>query len=161
LQVAAALRAQLPTLRVERVGAGGWRAPLARRAAQLGVSDLVTFRGHVSDELRGQLLDRSWVLLVPSVKEGWGIAIMEAAARGVPALAYESAGGVCESICDTVTGRLVPDLTDLTKRTAELLTDADLRNRYAAAARRRAASFDWASSADLFERALQAATRGD
>jgi glycosyltransferase involved in cell wall biosynthesis len=77
----------------------------------------------------------------------------------VPAIAYESAGGVCETICDTVTGRLVPDLADLTKRTAELLTDADLRNRYADAARLRAANFDWSGSADVFERALQAATR--
>jgi glycosyltransferase involved in cell wall biosynthesis len=160
LQVAATLRTQLPGLRVEIVGDGWWREQLEVHAAQLGVSDLVTFHGHVSDEARGRLLDRSWVLLVPSVKEGWGIAIMEAAARGVPAIAYESAGGVCESICDTVTGRLVPDLADLTKRTAELLTDADLRNRFADAARLRAASYDWSSSADAFERALQAAATG-
>ena len=49
-------------------------------------------------------------MLLPSVKEGWGLAIMEAAAQGTPTLAYRSAGGVTESIVDGETGLLVDDL---------------------------------------------------
>ena len=36
-------------------------------------------------------------MLLPSVKEGWGLAVMEAAAQGTPTIAYRSAGGVAES----------------------------------------------------------------
>ena len=65
---------------------------------------------------RDRLLDEAWLLLAPSVKEGWGIAIMEAAARAVPAIGYRSAGGVTESIQDGETGLLVADQAELTER---------------------------------------------
>ena len=68
------------------------------RIDSTGVLELVTFHGQVSDAERDRLLDEAWLLLAPSVKEGWGIAIMEAAARAVPAVGYRSAGGVTESI---------------------------------------------------------------
>jgi glycosyltransferase involved in cell wall biosynthesis len=159
LQVAAELRTQVAGLRVEIVGDGWWHEPLVDQAAQLGITDLVTFHGRVSDAERGRILDRSWILLAPSVKEGWGIAIMEAAARGVPAIAYRSAGGVCESIVDWSTGRLVDDVDALTKVTAELLLDAELRERLGNAARLRAAAFDWDSAAHEFARLLAGSAR--
>lgn len=158
---AAALRRDLPTLHVEVVGDGWWREPLERSARSYGVADLVTFHGHVSDDERGNALDRAWVLVAPSVKEGWGIAIMEAAARGVPAVAYRTAGGVTEAIQDLETGRLVDDPDELVKVTAELLGDADLRQRYGRAARERAAAFDWAISARSFEAVLHSAVEHD
>ena len=40
----------------------------------------------------------------PSVKEGWGLAVMEAAAQGTPTIAYRSAGGVAESVVHGETG---------------------------------------------------------
>jgi glycosyltransferase involved in cell wall biosynthesis len=150
LEVAARLRATTPQLRVEVVGEGWWRAQLQQQAAELGVADLVRFHGQVTDAERGRILDRSWVLLAPSVKEGWGIAIMEAAARGVPAVAYRSAGGVTESIVDGETGTLADDLDGLAKAADELLTDAALRARLGEAARARAARFDWGATGRRF-----------
>jgi glycosyltransferase involved in cell wall biosynthesis len=160
LEVAAALRRSLPALHVDFVGDGWWRPQLEQRAAELGISDLVTFHGHVSDEERGRLLDRAWILLVPSVKEGWSIAIMEAAARGVPAIAYRSAGGVCESIMDGFTGKLVDDLDAMVKAADELLTDHELRDSMGGAARERAIDFDWPSAARRFADALGLAPLG-
>lgn len=154
LEVAARLRPTMPALRVEVVGDGWWRADLERRAAELGISDAVRFHGHVSAVERGRILDESWLLLAPSVKEGWGIAIMEAAARGVPALAYRSAGGVCESIIDGETGKLVDDLDEMAKATDELLTDSALRERLGQAARERAAGFCWPETARNFAQVL-------
>jgi len=150
LEAAARARAVVPDLRIEIVGEGWWHDALNQRAQELGLADVVTFHGHVDVEGRDRVLDRSWVLLAPSVKEGWGIAIMEAAAHGVPAIAYRSAGGVCESIVDTETGWLVEDQDELHKRTEELLLDATLRSSMSDKARRRAADFDWTSSARRF-----------
>lgn len=151
LDVAAALRPTFPELRVEVVGDGWWHDTLTQHAADLGLGDAVTFHGYVSDTERDAILDASWLLLAPSVKEGWGIAIMEAAAHGVPALAYEFAGGVTESIVDGQTGWLVEDAAELEKRTEELLTDADARARLGENARQRAAAFDWSRTGQRFD----------
>jgi glycosyltransferase involved in cell wall biosynthesis len=154
----AALRDKVPGLRLDVVG-DGWWAPQLHEAARLaGVSDLVTFHGHVSDDERDTLLDAAWLMLAPSVKEGWGIAIMEAAARGVPALAYSDAGGVTESIVDGETGLLVENRDDLVHATARLLTDTETRLAMGKAARERARNFGWTNSSKTFE---QWALRGD
>ena len=136
------------------VGEGWWHEQLVAHADSLGLGDAVTFHGRVSDDERDRLLDRAWVLLVPSVKEGWGIAIMEAAAHGVPAVAYATAGGVRESIVDGETGWLVEDAAGLEKRTEELLTDAPLRGWMSDNARRHAAGFDWLTTSRRFAEVL-------
>jgi glycosyltransferase involved in cell wall biosynthesis len=148
------IRSSTPRLGVEIVGDGWWRPHLERQAAELGVADIVRFHGQVDDAARGCILDRSWVLLAPSVKEGWGIAIMEAAARGVPAIAYRGAGGVTESIVDGETGVLVDDLDGLAKAADELLRDPALRQRLGEAARARAATFDWDETGRRFAQVL-------
>jgi glycosyltransferase involved in cell wall biosynthesis len=155
LEVAAALRDTVPGLRVEIVGDGWWHDNVQRRIDELGLRDRVTMHGHLSDAERDAVLDRSWLLLVPSVKEGWGIVIMEAAARGLPALAYASAGGVTEAIVDGETGFLVDDLDGLAKRTEELLLDASLRQRMGANAHTRAAMFDWTTTGRRFAEVLE------
>lgn len=146
LEVVARLTDDLPQLHLDVIGDGWWRDRLDDHVRALGIGDHVTFHGFVPDDRRDALLDRAWVLLVPSVKEGWGIAIMEAAARGVPAIAYATAGGVTEAIVEGETGRLVHDLDGLAKRCEELLRDDELRARMAASARERAARFDWATT---------------
>lgn len=155
LEITARTRAAIPDLRVDIVGEGWWREPLVARAVELGVDNLVTFHGSVSDAERDALLDRAWLLLAPSVKEGWGIAIMEAAARGVPAIAYTSAGGVCESIVDGETGFLADDLDGLAKRTEELLIYRSLRERMGARACARAADYDWGTTGTAFNQLLE------
>jgi glycosyltransferase involved in cell wall biosynthesis len=154
LDTAATLRRSFPDLRVEVVGEGWWHQTLVEHVHRLDLADAVTFHGHVAVAERDAILDRSWVLLAPSVKEGWGIAIMEAAAHGVPAIGYRSAGGVCESIVDGETGWLADDVAELVKRTEELLVDATLRNWMADNARRRATQFGWEATGRLFAELL-------
>jgi glycosyltransferase involved in cell wall biosynthesis len=154
LDAAAALRPTVPDLHVDVVGEGWWHAELEAHAERLGITDAVTFHGRVADAERDRLLDRAWVQLTPSVKEGWGIAIMEGAAHGVPAIAYASAGGVRESIVDGETGWLVADQDELVKRTEELLADPALRTAMSANARRHAAGFDWAGTGRRFQEVL-------
>jgi glycosyltransferase involved in cell wall biosynthesis len=154
LQLIARLRRELPELRLDVIGSGWWSAELAAAAEALGVAELVTFHGHVSDAERDALLDASWLMLAPSIKEGWGIAIMEAAARSVPVIAYSFAGGVTESIVDGETGVLVADLEELISQCRALLTDTEARLAMGKKARNRAQSFDWQRSAEAFEHLL-------
>ncbi len=154
LQVLAQLSPTMPELRLDVVGDGWWADELTGVAERLGVRDRVTFHGFLPEPERDALLDASWLMLAPSIKEGWGIAIMEAAARSVPALAYSFAGGVTESIVDGETGVLVADLAELAEQCRTLLLDTETRLTMGKKARERAQSFDWQRSAEAFERLL-------
>lgn len=160
LETLARLRDSVPGLTLDVIGEGWWHDELARFAAERSVTDRVRFHGRVDDVTRDELLCRSWVMIAPSVKEGWGIAIMEAAAHGVPTVAYRSAGGVTEAIVDGRTGWLADDLDDLVKRVEELLLDDTLRTAMGRAAAERAAEFDWTASGRRFRGYLDAALGG-
>jgi len=60
------------------VGTGPERKNLENMAKQLGVKDKVFFTGFVDDKGKIELLKSSWVLVLPSSAEGFGIAVIEA-----------------------------------------------------------------------------------
>ncbi len=53
--------------------------------------DVVSW-GYVSEEKKLELLSRAWVLLFPSIREGWGIPVTEAGCVGTPCIAFDSSG---------------------------------------------------------------------
>lgn len=154
VDVLARLATRWPKLRLEVVGHGWWLDRVAEHVNRQDVGDRVTLHGWVSEQDKHEILARSWVHLCPSVKEGWGIAIVEAAAHGVPSVAYRRAGGVAESIVDGETGLLAEDLDELTRHVDRLLAATSLREGMGTAGRDRAATFGWESSVDEFERVL-------
>ncbi len=107
----------------------------------------MTFLGHVCDRTKFEELSSAWVHLLPSVKEGWGLSIVEAAHVGVPSIAYTDAGGVRESILDGVTGLLAIDLPDLIEQVDRLLSDASLRRDLGVKAKVRSEQFTWETTA--------------
>src|SRR5262249_62034339 len=109
-------------------GDGWWRQRLVDHAARLDISDAVTFYGHVDDAAKHHVLQQSWVHILPSRKEGWGLAVVEAAQHAVPTIGYRSSGGLSDSIIDGVTGILVDDRAGLVDRLDELLSDSVLRD---------------------------------
>ena len=158
LAAAAALRHEHPDLRVAVVGDGWWAPELATRAERLGVTDLVDFLGFADEETKHLELSRAWVLALPSLKEGWGLVVMEAAGYAVPSVGYAAAGGVAESIVDGVTGLLVDDQPGFTDALRLLLDDPELRSRLGAAAAARTWEFGWDTAARSFARVLAVAT---
>lgn len=154
IDVVARLSARWPKLRLEVVGQGWWRANLLRHARSRGIEDRVVLHGWVHEQDKHEILARAWVHACPSVKEGWGIAIMEAAAHGVPSVAYRTAGGVTESIVDKVTGLLADDLDEFERHVDHLLRHREDREALGVAGRQRAASFYWEHGIDAFARLL-------
>jgi glycosyltransferase involved in cell wall biosynthesis len=159
IDVVARLAARWPKLRLEVVGQGWWLANLRRHAELRDVQDRVTLHGWVDEQDKHEIIARSWVHVCPSVKEGWGVAIMEAAAHGVPSVAYRAAGGVAESIVDGLTGLLAADFDDLAEKVDRLLGTQTLRAGMAVAGRARAGMYDWSRSVDAFEELVRESTR--
>ena len=157
VEVAAALQQEFPGLHLDVIGDGWWRTELEKDVARLGAAGVVTFHGRVDEPSRDRLLAQAWVMLLPSVKEGWGLAVMEAAAHATPTIAYREAGGVTESVVDGETGRLVDDLAGLEQATRDLLRNPWTRQRLGERARERAHTFDWESTTDVVESVLLAA----
>ncbi|MEE2057050.1 glycosyltransferase family 4 protein [Rhodococcus artemisiae] len=143
LTAVAALRTRIPALHLDVVGGGWWEQNLRDVAAELGIEAAVTFHGHVSEDRKHEVLARSWLHVMPSRKEGWGLAVIEAAQHGVPTVGYRSSKGLTDSIVDGVTGVLVDSAGDLTDAVAELLGDAERRTELGDKARIRAGEFSW------------------
>ncbi|MBV8162239.1 MAG: glycosyltransferase family 4 protein [Acidimicrobiia bacterium] len=109
----------------------------------------VTFAGHVTDDEKWRLLRRSWLLVHGAHHEGWGIAVMEAAACGTPALAFDVAG-VRDAVSDRETGVLVDFEAEFAAAWVQLAGDEAWRSRLGAGARRRAGTFSWDATVSQF-----------
>jgi glycosyltransferase involved in cell wall biosynthesis len=125
-----------PMLRALVLGRGPLEAELEARVQSAGLGDVVRFAGFRTDLPR--LLPCLDVLAHPAWREGLGIALLEAAACGVPIVASR-AGGMPEAVEDGVTGYLIApgDSRALADRLDRLLTDRALAQRLGAAGRRR------------------------
>jgi glycosyltransferase involved in cell wall biosynthesis len=160
LQAVAILRTRVSDLHLDVVGGGWWHDRLVARAAQLGISDCVTFHGHVDETTKHAVVQRSWVHVLPSRKEGWGLAVVEAAQHGVPTVGYRSAGGLTDSVVDGVTGLLVDDCDELVGRIEDLLCDRVLREELGAKAEARSREFSWTQSATAMRTVLDSVHAG-
>lgn len=141
--------AEMDNAVLDIIGSGWWEDELRDYAAPHG--DKAVFHGHVSEPYKHALLERAAVHLLPSRKEGWGIAVIEAAQHGVPTVAYASAGGVADSIRDGVTGRLVKTGEDFGRVVGETI---GRREAMAPAARAWAARFSWEGTGRKFARVI-------
>jgi glycosyltransferase involved in cell wall biosynthesis len=74
------------------VGTGEVEAHLKVLAAELQLHNNVTFTGTLSESEKDSLLRQSHFLLHTSLREGWGLNVIEANAMGTPAAVYPVAG---------------------------------------------------------------------
>ena len=155
LEAIAALRPRIPDLHLDVLGGGWWEQRLVDHAALLGISEAVTFHGHVDDEMKHRVLQRCWVQVLPSRKEGWALAVPEAGQHSVPTIGYRSSGGLTDSIVDGVTGVLVDDHDELVDQLERLLTDQVLREQLGAKAQTRSGEFSWQQSAEAMRTVLE------
>lgn len=145
------------------VGDGLWADELRAYVRASDVGDRVHLHGYLDEWDKHRLMSTSWVHLCPSLKEGWGLVVVEAGSHGVPTVAYRDAGGVTESVLDGVTGLLADDLDDLVTKVRTLLDDDGLRERTGAAARVYSEGFRWDETgrlvSDELDRAMGLAVR--
>jgi glycosyltransferase involved in cell wall biosynthesis len=152
VRAVAELRGRGCPARLLVAGKGDHADALRTLAMELGVGDAVEFLGFVDEARKLELFRRSWVHVLTSPNEGWGISNVEAAACGTATVSSD-APGLRESVVDGRTGFLVPhgDVATLADRIGVLLEDGELRERLGNGARRFAEGFSWDASADAME----------
>jgi glycosyltransferase involved in cell wall biosynthesis len=142
-----------PRAQLTMIGDGPARPAVELESRRLGLEQKVTFTGRVSDLELSNALGRSWVNLHFSRSEGWGSSVMEAAACGVPTVAY-SVPGIRDSISPGRSGTLVPEGDS--EAAARAVTDiAQEIDRWSAASSQHAARFTWARCVDGWEALLR------
>lgn len=89
----------------------------------------IEFMGRVSDEEKEELMGRSHLIIVTSLKEGWGLIVSEAASQGTPAVVYDVDGlrdAVEYGKAGCITMKNTPE--NLARKIVEALTDEDKYN---------------------------------
>jgi Glycosyltransferase len=137
LKAFAALRSELPNLRLAIAGDGPQCFELRALAENLGISSRVSWLGLRSDT--PELFRAFDIFVQPSLFEGMSNTILEAMATGLPVVATD-AGGNSELVVDRVNGRLFPvgDVVALCEILRGYILDPILRDTHARESRNRA-----------------------
>lgn len=126
-----------PGLRWLIIGDGPLRERLQAEARALGVADRIIFAGYRAEGWK--LMAAAQVCVVPSLREGISVSLLESAMLAMPIVATV-AGGNPEVVRSGESGLLVPlaDVENLAAATSALLHDPALAARFGAGARARA-----------------------
>jgi glycosyltransferase involved in cell wall biosynthesis len=79
-------RAELPALRGEIYGDGPEREQVLRTITSAGLEDVVSAPGFVDADELDEALRRALCMVLPSRREGYGLVVVEASARGTPSV---------------------------------------------------------------------------
>ena len=148
---------KLPSTKLIIVGNGD-SSELERNVSKLNCRKSIEIIKRVPNtwnEEKRTLLSRSRLLLVPSVREGYGIVIIEANACGTPAIGW-AVPGVQDSILDGKTGMLVPfgDVDALATTITKCLSEPQITENLSRSAIDWARQHSWDTAAEQFGKAI-------
>jgi len=119
-------------------GDGKLRPELEKQVRSLGIKDKVTFLGFVPEEKKFEVLLSFDIFVFPSLAEGFGIALIEAMAVGLPCVVSDlpvlcelTDNGRCALLFKTGNAQ------DLAEKIVQLAKDANLRQQLGQKARKR------------------------
>ena len=111
----------------------------------------VKFFGRVDEHMKAILLQKAHVLMFPSVREGWGLSVMEANSVGTPAVGYDIPG-LRDSIQYEKTGLLTEpmNIQGLASGALRILNDRRLAQNLSHNAVQWSTNFNWDAAAKSF-----------
>ncbi len=148
LKAFAIVKEKIPNTKFLIVGDGDYKFELEKIALQLNISNSVEFKGFVSEEEKVELLQSMHLVIQPSMKEGWGLTIIEANACGTIAIA-SNVEGLRESVLHEKTGLLFEygNVDELAEKIIFVLQNENVRIEFEKNAIEFAKKFDWENSA--------------
>ena len=140
------VKKRIPNAELWVIGEGYLKEKLMKTA-----SEGVKFFGSISNEERRALTKKAALLINPSVREGFGLNVVEANALGVPCIAYD-VPGLRDAVINNETGILVKsgDVKALAEQIVRVLKNDDFRAQLSQNALIYSKSFDWDRVAEKF-----------
>jgi glycosyltransferase involved in cell wall biosynthesis len=154
LEAFAMLPASVANATVQLVFAGpdesGMKARLSQMAERLRVASRVLFCGPLFDVAKWEAYRDADVFVLPSQNENFGNTAAEAAAAGTPVVVTEGCGSA--PLLAGVAGLVVPHKAEAIARAIErLLTEPDLRAKFAAGGKKATSRLGWEEPAREME----------
>ncbi|RLG38632.1 MAG: hypothetical protein DRN91_02090 [Candidatus Alkanophagales archaeon] len=133
------------------VGTGSERERLRELASSV---EGISFYERLPYEKLIELMKSAWMFVLPSIREGQGIVLLEAMAAGTPPVAVAAEGsGVVDVIRDGYNGLLASETPEsLEHAIRRLLADEELHSRLRAGGLRFVKAYDWDVVASMVER---------
>ena len=150
--------ARVPKLRLQLVGDGSLRTDLKNFAALTGVRDRVQFLGWRDDV--AALLQQADFYVHSTHSDGFGIAVVEAMAAGLPVIA-SAVPGLSWVVGDAGILCKPGDEVELAAQMSRLANDARLRQELSAKGKTRARQFDIESTANAHLRLYESLVEGE
>jgi len=140
---------KIPEAELLIVGEGDYKPVLEKLVKDLKLEKKVRFTGFVSKEQKVKLLQKSWVSVYPSLKEGWGLTNIEANACGTPVIASD-VPGLRDSVLPEKSGLLFEygNIQNLASALIQILSDQNLRHKLIQGGLEWARKFSWEKTAD-------------
>lgn len=131
------------------VGDGSKRDDLEKLAVELGLGEKVKFAGQIPPEGIPEYLTMADCFVLPSLKEGFGIAILEAMAARVPVIASR-VGGILDIVKDGKTGLLVKpgEPEEIAQALDKIYNSRELSNNLVNSAITELTRYDWENIAN-------------
>lgn len=146
------------------IGQGPETSKLVDLARKLGISAQLDFAGLVGDHVKLQLLSRARVFVLCSEREGQSIATLEAVSCGLPAIVARPRDPEVFAAGELVTENLngfhyaVGNVGELSAKMSGIISDVDLRLRFAKASLDVARRFDISELLARLEHSLRSLT---
>ena len=107
------------------IGDGEEKTKIEEKINELNLIDNVILYGYKDKEFIREKLNDMSLYLMTSYEESFGLVLLEAAAFGIPAIAFSSAEGATEIIKDDVSGYIVNNRNkeEMKEKALELLND--------------------------------------
>lgn len=145
------IKKEIPNSKMWIIGDGY----MSTKLKKLDIRD-VFFYGHIKDQLKFKMLGRAHIVLVPAIREGWGLVVTESNAMGTPVIAY-NVPGLKDSVINKRTGILVEgnNPTALASSAIALLQDTAMLTKYSNNALTFSRQFSWDNTASAFENIIR------
>jgi glycosyltransferase XagB len=134
------------------VGTGETYPKLHKLVKRLNLENQIHFLGHITEEVKHQMLSESWFVVQPSQIEGWGITVLEANMCKTPVIASR-VNGLIDSVVDKKTGLLVTckNVDEFANAMQLMIENETLRVTLSENAYYWSRNFNWDDSAKRFE----------
>lgn len=129
LKAAARIRKHHPKVQFVVAGSGPdeYEDQLHRAVEELGIEDAVDFVGFVEGEEKQRLLASSGIFVLPSYRENFGIAAIEAMDAGTPVVVSNCVDTYTDIVSHNAGIAIDPDIDELEEAIRKLISDQDLR----------------------------------
>jgi glycosyltransferase involved in cell wall biosynthesis len=114
----------------------------------------IEFLGYLNEEEKYKNLCKCHFLIVPSIREGWGIVVIEANMLGIPVIGYD-VKGLKDSIKNGLNGFLVKNVDSAVKKIIEIWNDKNFYYQLSVSSKEYARSFSWKKTREEFIKCLK------